>query len=160
MGKRGDLISAAMESVGFQIQDVLGAMRNDLKTPIDKIRVDGGMSNNKFIMQSVSNLTNTVVEVPKFSEVTALGAAMAAGYAAEINLWNVLCMPENKGISYHPKITADVRQKRVLNWKRALRSSYGWLDFKKKSNHLCSAIVPVAVGVSLLGGYLLLKKKW
>lgn len=155
--RNGDLIKAAMESVAFQTQDVLGAMKKDLKMSIDKIRVDGGMSKNKFIMQSVSNFTNTLVEVPKFTEMTALGAAMAAGYAVEINLWNALCMPEEKSISYYPKITADERLKRMTNWTRAVRRSYDWLDFKKKSNHLWS-IVSVVVGVSLLGGYFLLKK--
>lgn len=78
-------------------------------------------------MQSLSDITHARVEVARCREMTALGAAMAAGYAAEVNVWGALCMPEDRAAAvYDPRAAADDRSARMFDWRRALRRSYGW----------------------------------
>lgn len=158
---RKDILKAAMESACFQIQDILEALNKDLKTTINKIRIDGELSDNSFIMQFLSDITNTKVEVAKFKDMTALGTAMVAGFASEINVWNALFMSEDCGSSYTPKCNLDDRRTRIFYWKRAIGRSYDWAEFKhlikKKLNYFWLTI-PMISGVLLLGGYLILKK--
>ncbi|XP_060849614.1 glycerol kinase-like [Rhopalosiphum padi] len=152
-----DILKAAIESVCFQTQDIVEALNDDLKMSIDKIKIDGDLSDDVLIMQYLSDITNTEIEIAKFKNMAALGAAMAAGYAPEINVWNALCMPEDIGVIYHPKITAEERKNRIFDWKRALRRSYDWIDYNNRLNHFWT-IVSITSGVIFLGGYLLLKK--
>lgn len=150
-----DILKAAIESTCFQIQDILEALNKDLRITINKIKVDGELSENVFMMQFLSDITNTKVEVAKFKYMTALGTAMAAGFASEINVWDALCMPEDCGSSYTPKTTFNGRKKRIFDWKRAMGRSYDWVEYKHNLNHYW-LIIPI-IGVVLLGGYLILK---
>lgn len=153
-----DVLKGAMESVCFQAQDVLEALSRDLKLPIDKIKVDGELSsNNNFVMQFLSDITNTHVEVANFKEMTALGAAMTAGYAAEINVWNILSMADDTGVSYVPKLPINQRKIRIDNWKKALSKSYDWVDNKSEFNYNWVTI-PIIGGLLLFGGYWIFKK--
>jgi len=152
-----DILKAAMESVCFQTQDIVEALNDDLKMSIDKIQVDGELSDDAFVMQYLSDITNSQIEVAKSKNTTALGAAMAAGYASEINVWNALCMPEDNSMVYYPKLTVDERSTRMFDWKRAMRRSYGWIDYTNKPNHFW-AIVSITSGVIFLAGYLFIKK--
>lgn len=68
-------------------------------------------------MQFLSNITNTNVEVAEFKDMTALGTAMAAGSAYEINVWHPLCMPEDHGSRFTPKLDLEERKTRVCDWK-------------------------------------------
>lgn len=146
-----------MDSVSFQTQDIIEALAKDLKSPIEKIKIDGDISNNKYIMQFLADITNTQIEVARFKEMAALGAAMAAGYASEINVWKAMCMTEDIGINYQSKITIDERKNRIFDWKRAVTRSFDWLDFKSKFNEFW-LIVPILSGMILLGAYLKWKK--
>jgi len=152
-----DVLKAAMTSVCFQTQDIVEALNDDLKMSIDKIQIDGYLSDDKMIMQHLSDITNSQIEVSKFKNGAALGAAMAAGYAPEINVWNALCMPEDNGVIYHPKMTFDERKIKIFDWKRASRRSYDWVDYNNRLNHFWS-IVSITSGVIFLGAYLFLKK--
>lgn len=153
----GDILKAAMESVSFQTQDIVEALNDDLKMSISKILMDGGLSDDTLIMQHLSDTTNSQIEVAKFKNLTALGAAMAAGYASEINVWNALCMSEDSGFIYHPQISVDERKHRLFDWKRAMRRSYDWVDYGDKFHHFW-VIASITSAVILLGGYLFLKK--
>lgn len=144
-----------MDSVSFQTQDIIEALVKDLKSPIEKIKIDGDLSNNKYIMQFLADITNAQIEVARFKEMAALGAAMAAGYAPEINVWKALCMAEDIGFNYHSKITVDERKSRIFDWKRAVTRSFDWLDFKSRFNEFW-LIVPIISGIILLGAYI----KW
>lgn len=157
-----DVLKGAMESVCFQTQDVLEALFRDLKLPIDKIKVDGELSNsNRFVMQFLSDITHAQVEVTEFKGMAALGAAMAAGYAPEINVWNILSMADDMGISYVPKLSIDQRKVRIDDWKKASRKSYGSVDDNHKSkfnNYWVTIPLPILSGLLLLGGYWFLMK--
>ncbi|XP_025193495.1 glycerol kinase-like [Melanaphis sacchari] len=152
-----DILRAAMESVCFQTQDIVEALNDDLKMSIDKIQVDGDLTDNEFIMQHLSDITNSQIEISKLKNMTALGAAMAAGYAPEINVWNVFCMPEDNSAIYHPKITVKERKSRIFDWKRALRRTYDWIDYKPKNNHFWE-IASITCGIIFVGAFLWTRK--
>lgn len=153
------ILKAAMESVSFQSLDILEVMRSDSKARLDRLKVDGYLSMNKTIMQSLSNITNARVEVATSDDMAELGVAMAAGYTADINVWNALCMSEDVGKTYMPEITVDEREEKINGWKKAVRSSFNWIGFKKPKYmvYFTWTAVPIVTGALLLGVYSIIK---
>lgn len=74
-----DIVKAALESVCYQTQDLLDAMYSDTKIKPQLLRVDGGMTENNWMMQYLANITGIDVERPLITETTALGVAVLAG---------------------------------------------------------------------------------
>lgn len=159
-----DMLRAAMESVSFQTGEILNAAIADLKIPIDRIKVDGYLADNEFIMQSLADFINAKVEVAKCKEMTALGAAMVAGYAPGVNVWNAMCMPEDVSVAnYKPTLKVDELNKRWFDWNRNVNRCYNLVDTSKKSFNSfwgipCLVGGSIACGLILLGSYLFLKK--
>ncbi|MFH4276363.1 FGGY-family carbohydrate kinase, partial [Acinetobacter baumannii] len=75
------IIRATLESIAFQTRDVLDAMQQDADEELRTLRVDGGVTENNFLMQFQSDILATPVERPIMKETTALGAAFLAGLA-------------------------------------------------------------------------------
>ena len=113
---KNEITRAAIESVAYQTRDLFKAMSEDGISP-KMLRVDGGMTDNDWLMQFLSNILDISVEVPKISETTALGVAMMAALTdgkystlEELsNLWS-----SNK--SYIPKIDKSERDNLLKNW--------------------------------------------
>ena len=76
---RNHIARAALESVAFQIKDVIQAMQQDSGTPLSELKVDGGMTGNRLLMQLVADLLEVRVVASGLEEVSALGAAYMAG---------------------------------------------------------------------------------
>ena len=76
---KNEITRAAIESVAYQTRDLFKAMSEDGISP-QNLRVDGGMTNNKWLMQFLADILKINVEKPKVTETTALGAAMMAAY--------------------------------------------------------------------------------
>lgn len=70
--QRGHLIRATLEAVCFQVRDVLEAMNSDCGIPLTKLLVDGGMTENNFLMQSQSDIIGIDVIKPAMAETTSL----------------------------------------------------------------------------------------
>lgn len=81
---KAELVKAAVESIAFQVGDVLLAMGKDLKQPVVQLRVDGGPTKNKYLMQFESDITGTEIAVSMQEELSAIGAAYMAGIAEGI----------------------------------------------------------------------------
>ena len=123
---RKELARAALESVGYQTCDLLGAMRGDFKhaqahkAPA-AIRVDGGMSASDWTMQFLADMLEAQVDRPAVLETTALGAAFLAGWQA-----NVYPGPEHLGDtwrlerSFMPGMSPARRATRLKGWRDAL----------------------------------------
>src|SRR5699024_2350037 len=79
------LIRATLESLAYQTRDVLEAMEKDSNITLKKLRVDGGVVQNNFLMQFQSDILEVNVERPVVNETTALGAAYLAGLA--VGFW-------------------------------------------------------------------------
>ncbi len=78
------LARAALESVCFQTRDLIAAMEADRGAPIDRLRVDGGMVGNAWLLQTLADIVGVTVERPRNAETTALGAAYLAGLQAGV----------------------------------------------------------------------------
>lgn len=118
-------IRATLESLAYQSNDVMKAM--GMAAEIKEIRVDGGASNNNFLMQFQSDIMNVDVVRPKMVESTALGAVYLAGLA--VGYYKDKDEIKNKMVVekiFSPKITDDARKKLVNGWHRAVRCAIAW----------------------------------
>jgi glycerol kinase len=123
----GHIARAAVESIAFQVADVLRAMDKSSKSPLTELRVDGGAAANDGLMQFQADLLGVPVHRPAVLETTALGAAYLAGLAT--GFWNSvdeLKKHRAAAIVFSPK--ADTKQMERLqgNWREAIARSRGW----------------------------------
>ena len=121
------IIRATLESLAYQVNDVLEAMKADSGMNLSALRVDGGASANNFLMQTQSDLSNAPVNRPRCVETTAMGAAYLAGLA--VGYWkDIEDVKQNWGIDkiFVPAIEPEKREKMLKGWKRAVTCSYGW----------------------------------
>lgn len=81
---RADIVRATLDSIAYQVRDVLEAMERDLGNRIGKLRVDGGAAANDYLMQFQADLIGRPVVRPRVAETTALGAALLAGLAVDV----------------------------------------------------------------------------
>lgn len=81
---KAHIVRAALESIPYQIKDVIDAMESDAERKLDKLMVDGGATQNGFIMQFLTDLLQRPVETISFADVSALGAAYLAGLKASV----------------------------------------------------------------------------
>lgn len=123
------LVRAALESIAFQSADLLSAMSQDAGTLLHELRVDGGASQNDFLMQFQADLVGVPVVRSQIAETTALGAAFLAGLAAGV--W-----PDCKSLATHwredhtfmPEGSRGEIHKMTREWHRALERSRNWLE--------------------------------
>ncbi|XP_022902215.2 glycerol kinase 3-like isoform X1 [Onthophagus taurus] len=126
--KPGHIVKAALEAVAFQVRDILEAMSLDSGYKIKKLLVNGGMTANNFLMQVQADYSGVPVVRPVMAETTALGAAMAAGYADGINVWDFATMLDIPSDTFMPKMTNKMRNERYYYWKMAIARSLNWHD--------------------------------
>lgn len=121
------LIRATLESLAYQVNDVIRAMEADSDISLTSLRVDGGASANDFLMQTQADIMGTPVKRPKCIETTAMGAAYLAGLA--VGYWkNREEVEENWAVDkiFNPAISEEERQQKVKGWNKAVRCSYLW----------------------------------
>ncbi|CAG9856142.1 unnamed protein product [Phyllotreta striolata] len=129
------IIRAALEAVCFQTRDILEAMNKDCGIPLTKLRVDGKMSQNDLLMQLQADISGIPVIRAETEDITALGAAMAAGAARGVDIWNIHS-EESELIPIHtflPTSTTNERDARYKKWKMAVQRSLGWAVPKKSA---------------------------
>lgn len=121
------IIRATLESLAYQVNDVLEAMEADSGITLSSLKVDGGASANNFLMQSQADIIDAPVERPCCIETTAMGAAYLAGLAA--GYWGdkeeVKKNRETDRI-FEPGIGAEERKKRIKGWNKAVTYAYNW----------------------------------
>ena len=124
---KNHIIRATLESLAFQVSDVLTAMEKDSGIHLTSLKVDGGASKNNFLMQFQADLINAPVKRPRCVETTAMGAAYLAGM--EVDFWaskeEVLQIWEIDH-SFRPNMEEDVRTKKLSGWKKAVAATRGW----------------------------------
>lgn len=121
------VIRATLESIAYQVNDVLQAMEADLGVRIPALKVDGGASANDFLMQAQADFIQTQVLRPDCVESTAAGAAYLAGLA--VGYWsNQMEIKQNIKISktFCPQISEEEREKRMAGWRRAVNCAVSW----------------------------------
>jgi len=90
--------------------------------------VDGGMTSNRLLMQLQADILCMPVVRPDMSETTALGAAMAAGAAEGVGVWNLSPdhLPHITSVKYEPQIHSDESEFRFARWKKAVQKAMNW----------------------------------
>ena len=124
---KSHIIRATLESLAYQTNDVLNAMRADSGIELKALKVDGGASANNLLMQIQSDIIGAPVLRPKCVETTAMGAAYLAGLA--VGYWqNKEDVIHNWSVdrTFEPQITDDDRARRIKGWNKALTYAHGW----------------------------------
>jgi len=125
---------AALDSIAYQTFDVLKAMEADAGIQIKELRVDGGATVNKQLMQFQSDILKCKVVKPKITETTALGAAYLAGLA--VGYWkNVDDIRQQWQVdkTFSPEMDEKKRSELVIGWQRAVNASISWAFSPSKS---------------------------
>ncbi len=124
---KSHIIRATLESLAYQTNDVINAMKADSGIELKSLKVDGGASANNLLMQIQSDIIAAPVLRPQCVETTAMGAAYLAGLA--VGYWDSKDdVIRNWAIArtFEPQITADDRAKRIKGWNKALTYAHGW----------------------------------
>ncbi|HEY1580073.1 MAG TPA: glycerol kinase GlpK [Terracidiphilus sp.] len=127
--KPGHIARAALESIAFQVADVLDAVHSDTGTPLGELRVDGGAAVNDLMMQFQADLLGVPVVRPRVTETTALGAAYLAGLA--VGFWanpDELRAKRQGDVSFEPRMDQQERSERRALWQRAVERSKNWIE--------------------------------
>jgi glycerol kinase len=122
---KAHIVRATLESIAYQVNDVLSCMEADSGARVRKLRADGGPTANGFLMQFQANISGIPVEIPQ-TEVTALGAALLAGLG--IDFWSDLSeiIHLRKTKLYKPKMKNAERARLRERWKKAVSKARNW----------------------------------
>jgi glycerol kinase len=127
--KPGHIARAALESIAFQVADVLEAVHGETGTPLGALRVDGGAAVNDLMMQFQADVLRVPVVRPRVTETTALGAAYLAGLAT--GFWagpEELRAKRQGDVRFEPRMDAKERAERRARWQRAVERSRNWSE--------------------------------
>lgn len=125
----GHIARASLESIVFQVADIVQAMSKDSRIRLQELRVDGGASNNNLLMQLQADILGVPVVRPQVTETTALGAAYLAGLAT--GFW-----PDRETIArqwkvdkrFEPQMKTDQREELLKNWRKAIERAKDWAE--------------------------------
>ena len=117
---RAEIVKAAEECIAYQIVDVLELMGQEAGVAIQELRVDGGPTKDKFLMQFQSDILNLPVAAPEREELSGMGAAFCAGVAAGVyskEIFQAVCRSR-----FLPVMEAALRRKKREGWKQAVET--------------------------------------
>lgn len=119
--RREHVVRAALESIAYQVADVVGAF-DESGVPVRTLRVDGGPTRNGFLMQTVADMSRCELQATDVSNLSALGAAMAGmlGLGMSQSLADLARLPQD-GRTYTPVITEADAQHALSGWRDAVR---------------------------------------
>ena len=127
---KAHIARAALEATAYQVADLEEAMAADLGAPRNgELRVDGGMTRNELLMQIQADILGSVVVAPAITEITALGAAYAAGLA--VGFWRDLDELRSMAVAtrrWEPRMSEHDRAAALGRWHKGVERSLGWVD--------------------------------
>ncbi|MGK2854929.1 MAG: glycerol kinase GlpK, partial [Microbacteriaceae bacterium] len=126
---KAHLARAALEATAFQSAEVLTAVNADFAVPVTELRVDGGMTGNRLLMQFQADLLGVPVVRPVVRETTALGVAYAAGLA--VGFWGSLAEVRanwREDIRWLPSMAPAERDRHLRLWAKAVSRTLDWVD--------------------------------
>ncbi len=129
---KNHIARATLEAIAYQTKDVINLMEKETGIELKSLKVDGGASQNNFLMQFQADILNNNIKRPKISETTALGACYLAGLG--IGLWNKQNLVKMWKIDkeFNPNMKQKERDSLYRNWQRALRAC---VEFANKENY-------------------------
>ncbi|MBR2489478.1 MAG: glycerol kinase, partial [Clostridia bacterium] len=118
---KNHIVRAALESIAYQTNDLIKAMKSDCGIEITSLKADGGAAENKFLMQFQADISDVTIIKPECAEATALGAAFLAGLS--VGFWKdkdeILAIPSPK-TEFCPKIAKENRNNLLCGWQDAI----------------------------------------
>jgi len=123
----GHIARAALESIAYQVADLMDAVQTDTNTPLEELRVDGGASANDALMQFQSDILGVPVVRPSMTETTALGAAFLAGLAAGFwkGLQSISELPREER-RFEPRMPQSQARHLRERWNEAVSRTKSW----------------------------------
>lgn len=121
------IIRATLESIAYQVNDVIRAMEADSGMELKNLKADGGACANDFLMQTQADIVGATVTRPLCVESTAMGAAYLAGLA--VGYWpDQETLKKNWVIGkvFEPELTEEKREEKIAGWKKAVTYACGW----------------------------------
>ena len=115
---KAELARAALESIAYQITDIVRAMERDSEKKIGILRVDGGPTRNQYLMQFQSDITGSEVSISRIEELSGTGAAFMAGMA--LGVWQEEIFDTISWSEVLPQMTEEVRERKYGGYKNAV----------------------------------------
>ncbi len=122
MTGKNEIVKAAVESIAYQIKDIVDLMKRENSLPVEKLCVDGGPTKNKYLMQFQSDILDTVVSLPECEESSALGAARLAGIQFGMYAKDEI-VPRTVRQEYHPSMSLSRRMEKYQGWQEAIKKA-------------------------------------
>lgn len=121
---RSQFVRACLEAIAYQCKDVMEVMSKDAHQCITVLKVDGGATKNKYLMQFQSDILHTTIKLPKCLETTALGAAYMAGLQSGYfkNLESIKKIHEYQA-TYDPQMSKKEVKELYSGWKKAIKAT-------------------------------------
>lgn len=116
---RNEVVRAGLDCIAYQITDVIEAMSEESGIAIGELRVDGGPTRNRYLMQFQSDMAHVTVQVPSAEELSGIGAAYAAGIAAGIFTREEVFAKMTR-TKFEPAMDQTVRDEKYQGWKKAV----------------------------------------
>ena len=129
---KNHIIRATLESIAFQVCDVIDAMKADAGIEVRALKVDGGASANNFLMQFQADMLDAPVNRPACVETTAMGAAYLAGLA--VGYWHSKeDVVKNQQLDrvFTPDMDKQIRKAKRKGWNKAVKYAYGWAKMEE-----------------------------
>ncbi len=126
---KGHLARAVLEATSYQSREVVEAMNSDAGMSLNTLRVDGGMTADNLLMQTIADVLDVTVVRPLVSETVSLGAAYAAGLA--VGLWpdrEALRANWHKAAAWLPLMEPERRERTYRKWRKAVAMTMDWVD--------------------------------
>ena len=123
------IIRATLDSIAYQVNDVLSAMEADAGMALTGLKIDGGAAANNYLAQTQADLNAAPVLRPRCVETTAMGAAYLAGLA--VGYWKDTAeIQKNWSVDriFAPQLEQPQRQKRLEGWKKAVARAAAWSE--------------------------------
>lgn len=119
-----NIVKATLESIAYQSKDVIEVMKKDIKRQVKVLKVDGGATQNHYLMQFQADILNVKIKKPSVSETTALGAfylaGLATGYFKNIDEIKKIHHYQEE---YVPKMDSKIRKEKFRKWKKAVNAA-------------------------------------
>lgn len=119
-----DFVKATLQSIAYQVRDVIDTMQLDAQITIPQLRVDGGAAMNGYLMQFQADILGITIARAQNLETTALGAAFLAGLA--VGYWqNLEELKELNAVgqAFHPEMEDSYKEKLYKGWKKAVKAT-------------------------------------
>jgi glycerol kinase len=126
---KAHIARAVLEATAWQTREIADAMTKDSGVDLTSLKVDGGMTSNNLLMQTLADFLDAPVVRPMVAETTCLGAAYAAGLA--VGFWpdtDALRANWKRAAEWTPRMDADQRDREYRNWLKAVQATMGWIE--------------------------------